>query len=210
MAERKKREVPEKPQTEETLPVENNQSQAGENGQTQADTTATVETPLEVDTISVPTDEYEALQQELDNTRNKANEYFDGWQRERADFSNYRKRIERDQALVYQNAVGTIVKRYLPVLDDLERALKSRPGNSEGADWAAGVELIYRKLQSILESEGITRMPAESEAFDPNRHEAISHEDSPDHETGQIIEVVRQGYLQGERVLRPALVRVAR
>jgi molecular chaperone GrpE len=210
MAERKKREVPEKPQTEETLPVENNQSQAGENGQTQADTTATVETPLEVDTISVPTDEYEALQQELDNTRNKANEYFDGWQRERADFSNYRKRIERDQALVYQNAVGTIVKRYLPVLDDLERALKSRPGNSEGADWAAGIELIYRKLQSILESEGITRMPAESEAFDPNRHEAISHEDSPDHETGQIIEVVRQGYLQGERVLRPALVRVAR
>jgi molecular chaperone GrpE len=210
MAERKKREVPEKPQTEETLPVENNQSQAGENGQTQADTTATVETPLEVDTISVPTDEYEALQQELDNTRNKANEYFDGWQRERADFSNYRKRIERDQALVYQNAVGTIVKRYLPVLDDLERALKSRPGNSEGADWAAGIELIYRKLQSILESEGITRMPAENEAFDPNRHEAISHEDSPDHETGQIIEVVRQGYLQGERVLRPALVRVAR
>ncbi len=210
MAERKKREVPEKPQTEETLPVENNQSPAGENGQIQADTTATVETPLEVDTISVPTDEYEALQQELDNTRNKANEYFDGWQRERADFSNYRKRIERDQALVYQNAVGTIVKRYLPVLDDLERALKSRPGNSEGADWAAGVELIYRKLQSILESEGITRMPAESEAFDPNRHEAISHEDSPDHETGQIIEVVRQGYLQGERVLRPALVRVAR
>ena len=70
--------------------------------------------------------------------------------------------------------------------------------------------MIIRKLQGILEGEGVKRIPAEEEVFNPVRHEAISHEESPDHKSGQIIEVVQQGYTIGERVLRPALVRVAR
>jgi molecular chaperone GrpE len=108
------------------------------------------------------------------------------------------------------NATGNVIRRYLDILDDLDRALKNRPQEGEGAAWAQGIELIYRKFQNLLEAEGVVAMDSEAQMFDPNFHEAISSEDSPDHESGQIIEVLKQGYLIGDRVLRPALVRVAR
>lgn len=151
----------------------------------------------------------DALQQELAECLSKSDEYLDGWQRARAEFTNYRKRVERDQALMQQTLTGSILKRYLEIIDDLDRALKNRPQEGEGAIWADGIELIYRKLINILESNGVTRMPA-NEMFDPNLHEAITSEDSDQHQSGEIIEVVQQGYLMGDRVLRPALVRVAR
>lgn len=150
------------------------------------------------------------LNPELEKVRNESREYFEGWQRERADFVNYKKRIERDQIQMAQAANGTIIKKYLVIMDDLERALKNRPVEPEGAQWADGIELIYRKLQTILENENVKRIPAEEAEFDPNIHEAISHEESSDHESGQIIEVLQQGYIIGDRVLRPALVRVAK
>jgi molecular chaperone GrpE len=150
------------------------------------------------------------LQNELAATQTKANDYLEGWQRARADFTNYKKRVEREQSQIYQNAAGSILKRYLGIIDDLERALKSRPQNGDGAAWAEGIELIYRKLLSILESEGIQPMEAEGKLFDPNLHEAIMSEDSDTHESGQIIEVLQQGYTLGDKVLRPAMVRVAR
>jgi len=170
------------------------------------------ETPLEPVEIAAPTQdrELQLLQGELTEARAKADEYLEGWQRSRAEFANFKKRIEREQEQVYQTAAGAIIKRYLGVLDDLERALKNRPRDGEGASWAEGVELIYRKLLSILESEGVKPMQPEGEMFDPNLHEAILSEDSDHHESGQIIEVIQPGYLLGEKVLRPALVRVAR
>lgn len=154
--------------------------------------------------------EIDELRQELAQQQSKAEEYLDGWQRARAEFANYKKRVERDQAQAYQTAAGTILKRYLEVIDDLERALKNRPKEGEGMAWASGVELIYNKLLSILESEGVRQFRSDGQDFDPNFHEAVTSEDSDAHESGQIIEVLQQGYLLGERVLRPALVRVAR
>jgi molecular chaperone GrpE len=165
--------------------------------------------PVTSEVEVLPAEDVDALRKETEESRAKCAEYFEGWQRERADFSNYRRRIERDQALTYQNLQGSIIKKFLPVLDDLYRALKNRPDTADGATWANGIELIYRKLQTILESEGIHRMPAEQELFDPTRHEAISMEPSPKHQSGEIIEVIQDGYLIGDRVLRPALVRVA-
>jgi molecular chaperone GrpE len=152
----------------------------------------------------------ESLTAELEKTRLESKEFSEGWQRERADFTNYKKRIERDQLQMAQSMSGTIIKKYLVVLDDLDRALKNRPTDPEGAKWAEGIDLIYRKLQTILENENVSRIPADSELFDPNIHEAISHEESPDHESGQVIEVLQHGYMIGDRVLRPALVRVAK
>jgi molecular chaperone GrpE len=168
-------------------------------------------TPAEVEGFvqEEPTADIAALQAELDELRAKSQEYLDGWQRERAEFANYKRRVEREREQFHQNATGTIVRRYLEVLDDLERALKNRPAEGEGATWAEGIELIYRKVLAILESEGVQPMEATGQSFDPNYHEAISHENHPDHESGQIIEVVKSGYLIGDRVLRPALVRVA-
>jgi molecular chaperone GrpE len=152
----------------------------------------------------------DALFQELANAQAKAEEYLDGWQRARAEFANYKKRVERDQALAYQTAAGNIIKRYLDVLDDLGRALKKRPTDGDGAAWADGVELIYRKLLSILENEGVCPMGNQGETFDPVMHEAVISEESDQYESGQIIEVLQPGYMLGDRVLRPAMVRVAR
>jgi molecular chaperone GrpE len=149
------------------------------------------------------------LLKEIENLKAKSAEYLDGLMRERADFANYRKRVERDSAQSAQDTTGRVAKKYLPVLDDLERALKTRPQEGEGQQWSLGVELIYKKLQDILKSEGVSEAPAEGMMFDPNRHEALSQEVSNTHQSGEIIEVIQKGYMIGERVIRPALVRVA-
>jgi molecular chaperone GrpE len=94
-------------------------------------------------------------------------------------------------------------------MDDLQRALSNRPADEPSQSWVGGIELIQRKLQGILDAEGVTHIEAEGKMFDPNLHEAISHEPSEAHESGQIIEVVQQGYMLGERVIRHSMVRVA-
>ncbi|OGO29995.1 MAG: nucleotide exchange factor GrpE [Chloroflexi bacterium RBG_16_54_18] len=154
--------------------------------------------------------EIEMLRQQLAGQQAKAEEYLDGWQRARAEFANYKKRVEREQSQAYQMAAGSILKRYLELTDDLERALKNRPTEGEGQAWASGIELIYSKLLTFLENEGVKQFQAEGQSFDPNYHEAVTSEESDQHSSGQIIEVLQQGYLLGERVLRPAMVRVAR
>jgi molecular chaperone GrpE len=154
-------------------------------------------------------EELENLKAEVDEYRAQADENLDGWQRALADFANYKKRVERDHVATYQNTVGQVVRKYLEVLDDLELALNNRPLEGEGAIWSEGIELIYRKVKGIVEAEGVVPMDIQGALFDPNHHEAISLEVSPDHESGQIIEVVKTGYMLGDRVLRPASVRVA-
>ena len=149
------------------------------------------------------------LEGELAEALAKAEENLDGWQRAQAEFANYRKRIERDRIHQQQDLTAEIIGRYLDVVDDLDLALKNCPSDGEGGDWAKGIELIYRKLMTILDKEGVTPMKALGETFDPNLHEAISQDKSPGHESGQIIEVLKEGYLIGERVLRPSLVRIA-
>jgi len=150
-----------------------------------------------------------ALQGQLEAAQAQAQEYLDGWQRARAEFTNYKRRVERDREQMQQDAVARVVARYLPIVDDLERALKNRPTEGEGAAWAEGIELVYRKLLAALEADGVRPMEAEGSMFDPNLHEAILQEPSEEHESGQVIEVLQRGYLIGERVLRPALVKVA-
>lgn len=169
------------------------------------------ETPLEADAPKEKSlsPEMVALIADLAEAQIKRDEYLDGWQRAIAEFSNYKKRVERDRELNQQNQTGTIVKRYLEIADDLERALKARPQSGDGATWANGVELIYRKLANILEAQGVRPIAALGQLFDPNQHEAIGHVDSAEIPSGHVAEVVQTGYLIGERVLRPALVRIA-
>jgi molecular chaperone GrpE len=150
--------------------------------------------------------ELEALQSQLAEAEAKATEYKDGWARSQAEFQNYKKRIERDNELIYSSMRADLIKKMLPALDDLERALQNRPAEDA---WANGIELIARKLQNMFEAEGVKRIEAKDAAFDPNFHEAISHEASEEVESGHVIEVVQNGYMLGERVIRPALVRVA-
>jgi len=162
--------------------------------------------------VVIPEEEFTQLRTELEEAKQKECEYLSGWQRERAEFFNYKKRIEREQAQGGQNAFVNAIRRYLDIADDLDRALnsKNRPTEGEDAIWANGIELIHRKMLAAFEADGIKTIGTDGKFFDPNMHEAISHEDSPGHESGQIIEVVQPGYMLGERVIRPARVRVAR
>jgi len=148
----------------------------------------------------------EALKRQLAETEAKFAETVDGWQRSMADFQNYKRRVERDNEMVKASMKGDLIKKVLPVLDDLERALQNRPTDNS---WANGIELVVRKFQNILDVEGVKRIDAKNAAFDPSFHEAISHEPSDEVESGHVIEVVQTGYMIGERVIRPALVRVA-
>ena len=150
--------------------------------------------------------EIEALIQRLEQAEAQAAERLDDLQRERAEFVNYKNRLARNQEDDRVRMKGDIIKKILPVLDDLARALQYRPADDA---WAGGIELIGRKFQTILESEGVTRIDAEGQPFDPNFHEAISHEPNEDVPSEHVIAVVRNGYVIGERVIRPALVRVA-
>ena len=150
--------------------------------------------------------ELESLKKQLAEAEFKVVEYKDSWLRSQADFQNYRKRLERDNELTYISMKGDIIKKVLPALDDLERALQNRPTEDP---WADGIELIARKLQNMLESEGVKKIEALGAEFDPKFHEAISHEPANGATSGHVIGVVQNGYMLGERVIRPALVRVA-
>ena len=149
------------------------------------------------------------LQSSLDEMAAKAEEYLDGWQRARAEFANYKKRVLKENTGIRQVARGEVIKIFLDVLDDLERALDDKPAQGDGKTWGSGIELIVQKLHNRLEAEGITPMKALGEEFDPNIHEALMKEESDEYESGMIIEVMQEGYWIGEKVLRPALVRVA-
>ena len=164
------------------------------------------EEATEVEEVS----EREALRQELEEAKAQAAEYLDGWQRARAEFANYKKRNEQERQELFKLANTTLITRLLPIFDDFERAFQTLPSNLLSLTWIDGVALIYRRLQAILEAEGLTLIETESESFDPLLHEAVTYEESEEHEEGQVIGEVQRGYQLGDRVLRPALVRVAK
>ena len=162
------------------------------------------------ETVTIPLKDFASQLEEIDQLKGKINQFSEGWQRERADFDNYRKRIKRDQEKYKQDIKVEIIKKYLVIHDDIELAFKNAPHNKENNNWTQGINLILKKLKGILDDEGVQLIPAEHRMFDPNLHEAISSEDNSELESGQIIEVIKQGYIIGDRVIRPALVRVAK
>jgi len=160
--------------------------------------------------VTIPLKDYASQLEEIDHLNQKADEFSDGWQRERAEFANYKKRIGREMDSQKVNYKVETIKKYLAVKDDIDRALKNVPENLAGEPWVSGIELINQKLSNILDGEGIEVIPAEGKAFDPVMHEAVSHEENKKVKSGNIIEVVQQGYKLGERIIRPSLVRVAK
>jgi molecular chaperone GrpE len=145
--------------------------------------------------------------------RDLAGEYLEALQRERASFINYRRRAEQEKTETAQYATASLVKKLLPVLDDFDRAIAAIPeAERKGNKWVEGVELIARKLHSILEQEGVKPIEALGQPFDPNLHEAVAFEDES--EGGDHVDTVSQvfskGYTMGDRVIRPAMVKVSR
>jgi len=160
--------------------------------------------------VTIPLKSMEEQLKEIDDLKEKVDSYSDGWKRERADFDNYRKRVQRDQEQAKQNLTVDIIKKYLVLHDDLGLAMKNAPTEQENNQWLDGIAMILKKMENILEAEGIEQINTEKVDFDPTLHEAISHEENPDFQSGQVIEVIKPGYKIKNRIIRPALVRVAK
>ncbi len=165
----------------------------------------------EDENMSSSENELEMLRNENEQLRVQSAEYLDSLQRERASFANYRRRVDQENLQIYDIALGDLVKIFLPVVDDLERALKQKPEIPEVDPWYQGVELTLQKLYKTLESKGVQKLDVNpGDEFDPAIHEAISHEAHPDFSDGQVVEVLQNGYKLKDRIIRPALVRVAK
>jgi molecular chaperone GrpE len=165
------------------------------------------------DAISTPSrsellEQLQEAEAALARTREQADENMRHWQRTAADFSNYKRRTEEERAAMGLMANAVLLGRLLAVIDDFDRALESVPEDiHEG--WLDGIRLVERKLQALLEAEGVKPIEAIGQPFDPNLHEAVVHEETTEHPDNSVIGEVQRGYLLRERVLRPSLVRVA-
>ena len=155
-------------------------------------------------------DELGKTKKELEEIKEQAAEYLDGWQRTQAEFSNYKKRQEAERMQMMVLAGAAVLGKLLPVVDDFTRAMDTLPENSDQETWFEGIKMIQHKLESVIESEGVKPVEIEGQTFDPRYHEAVTYEEVEGYEDGQIIGEVQRGYVLGERVLRPALVRVAK
>lgn len=151
-----------------------------------------------------------ALQAQLQEAQTQAQAYMEGWQRERADFMNYKRRADREIKDSSDTIRLDMLKALLPVLDDFERALASVPADLQGNPWLNGMALVQRKLLRLLEDNGVAAVDPQGQPFDPGRHEAIGEENTDAVPSGHIAITLQKGYVWGEKVLRPALVRVAK
>ncbi len=165
------------------------------------------------DAIATPTrselvDRLEEQARELERVRADAEENLRKWQRSAADFANYKRRTEEARHVAQQLSNELLLRRMLDVLDDFDRALENVPSEAHES-WVEGVQLVERKLRTTLESEGIEPIEVIGRPFDPNVAEAVVHEETADHPDNQVIGELQRGYRLHDRVLRPALVRVA-
>ena len=150
----------------------------------------------------VEAEDVETLKQKLAEEKEKAENYLASWQRAQADFVNYKRRAEQEREEFNKFANSSLILSFLPVLDDLRRALASVPAK-RAHGWADGIRLIERKFRTTLEAQGLTQIKALGEPFDPNFHEAIRQDKG---EEGIVIEELQKGYILQDRLLRPAMV----
>ena len=141
--------------------------------------------------------------------RREREELHDRLLRKTAEFDNYRKRIERERREQADHAVVEVLQSLLTVVDDFDRAMTIEAGPDAEA-YKKGVALIHAKLHDVLKKHGVRPIEALGADFDPNIHEAVMHESTSDHRDGEVIGELRKGYMLGDRLLRPAMVKVAK
>jgi len=154
--------------------------------------------------------EEDAIAADLDKARAEAESYLDDLRRLQADFDNYRKRTLREQTARAAAASQALVARLLPVLDNFELAVSSAERSRDFDRMLKGVEMVFGELREVLEAEGLVRIEAEGKPFDPERHEAVIAVEEEDTEPGMVVDIVRAGYELRGKVLRPAMVKVAK
>jgi len=145
--------------------------------------------------------------------KQQRDDYYDRLLRKTAEFDNYRKRIERERSQLSEAAAADLLQEMLPLVDDMERALKADPGTDSSAATEAfrrGVELIHQQLLKTLGKRGVKPIDALGEDFDPHFHQAVAYEAADGRREGEVVEEFSRGYMLGDRLLRPAMVKVAK
>jgi len=153
--------------------------------------------------------EQESQESPLDALRREKDALQDRLLRTAAEFDNYRKRVDRDRRDQAEAATADALADLLPIVDDLERALKA-PTGAETDAFRKGVELIHQQMIELLRKRGVRAIDAVGADFDPRYHQAVVQESSPDHREGEVMEEFARGYMLGDRLLRPAMVKVAK
>lgn len=151
-----------------------------------------------------------SLEVQLAMARDEVKANYERWLRERADLENVKKRAARDKTDAVKFGVEAFVRDLLPVVDNLERAVQHAEQGRDGDSLRAGVELTLRSVRDLLQRHGVSRIATEGQAFDPNVHEAVAHVESADHAPNAVMAEHQAGYFLHDRLLRPALVTVAK
>ena len=149
-----------------------------------------------------------AAQEPLDVTAlvSERDEYLDQLQRSRADFANFRRRTEQERTQLRELANRALLAQFLPVYDDMQRAMRAVPEDQREEPWVQGLALIERKFWNVLERAGVTPIEALGQPFDPALHEAV--DTVPGSTANMVVDVYQTGYRLGPQLLRPALVKV--
>jgi molecular chaperone GrpE len=147
---------------------------------------------------------------DADELQKQRDDYYDRLLRKTAEFDNYRKRVERDRQSMTDAVTTDVVRDLLPLVDDLERALKADTGADGAEAYRKGVELIHRQLLEILRKRGVQAIEALGADFDPHVHQAIAHEPAEGRREGEVIEEFGRGYTLNDKLIRPSIVKVAK
>jgi molecular chaperone GrpE len=151
----------------------------------------------------------QSLRSQLEEEKSKADRCLTNWQRAEADLANFRRRTEQEKSDLVKYANASLIGRFLPVLDDFERAIGTIPEDASSAGWVDGIRLIDRKLRNLLEQEGVTPIEALGREFDPHVHEAVMREEG-EGDLDVVVEELQKGYKLNDRVIRPTMVKVGR
>ncbi|HXQ56056.1 MAG TPA: nucleotide exchange factor GrpE [Actinomycetes bacterium] len=164
----------------------------------------------DVEAVMAAEVEEDAIAADLAKARAEAESYLDDLRRLQADFDNYRKRTLREQTARAASASQALVARLLPVLDNFELAVSAAEQSRDFDRMLKGVEMVFGELREVLQGEGLVKIEAEGKPFDPERHEAVVAVEQEDTEPGTVVDIVRTGYELRGKVLRPAMVKVAK
>jgi len=175
--------------------------------QTMTENNSTLEPDEIEDDKPESTSDLSSLNSEL---RTERDGYLDQLQRKQAEFENYKRRTEAERQQQSKRATIQLIAEILPILDDFERAVETASDTEQPDAYRTGIEQIYRKLAELLKKRGVTPIETLGKKFDPNFHEAVLHEESDDHQDGEIIEEYRRGYMLGSELLRASMVKVAK
>ncbi|MEA4847429.1 MAG: nucleotide exchange factor GrpE [Clostridiaceae bacterium] len=163
----------------------------------------------EIETEAAPGEIPEAENKEILELKKQSEDYYNRLLRMQADFENYKKRVAREREDMYNSALETIAAQLLPVVDNMERAVDSFRKDQLNEEYICGVEMVCNQVIEILGRNGIKEIEALDKDFDPNLHHAVMREPGEDEEENKVKEVFQKGYILGNKVIRPALVKVS-